>query len=620
MDRNSIIGIVLICVVLLVFSFLNQPSKEQLQVQKNYADSISLVEQKVKDSLLTVSKNIIAPEASKIAADTLLSDSAKAVALQQQFGSFAQASSGTEQLFTIENEELKITLSTKGGIIKTAELKKYKTYDGKPIELNNSDSGRFSLNFFSQNKTVSTADLFFEPVGSSFIVSGTQEKSFALRLNAGAGKYLEYVYKLKGTDFMLGYNVNFVNMQEVIAANSSYIELDWKQRVAKFEKDPTLEKNVTTVYYRYTDEEVGNLSETADEEADLKTKVNWVGFKQQFFSTVLIANKNFERPTKISSVALTDSAYVKYLAANFTIPFSHKPAETFDMTFYFGPNHYNTLKKYGIGLEKLVPLGWGIFGWVNKFAVIPVFNFLNGFNLNYGIIIVLLTLFLKIILLPLTFKSYMSTAKMRVLQPEVAEIQAKKKDDPLKLQQETMQLYRKAGVNPLGGCIPMLLQLPILIAMFRFFPASFELRQEPFLWAKDLSTYDSVLNLNFAIPFYGSHVSMFAILMTISTILYTKMNSSQMPQTGPNAQMMKWMMYIMPIVFLGVMNSYSAGLSYYIFVANMITFGQQWLFKRFVDENAIHAKIQENKKKPIKRSAFQERLEKMAKERGVKMK
>ena len=285
------------------------------------------------------------------------------------------------------------------------------------------------------------------------------------------------------------------------------------------------------------------------------------------------------------------------------------------MSFYYGPNHYQTLNKYHIGMEKLVPLGWGIFGWVNRFAVIPVFNFLNSFNINYGIIILLLTILIKVVLLPLTYKSYISTAKMKVLQPEMSELQAKFKADPMKLQQETMALYRKAGVSPLGGCLPMVLQMPILIAMFRFFPASIELRQEGFLWAKDLSTYDSILDLPFNIPFYGDHVSLFTILMTVSTLIYTRMNMQMTAATNPS---MKYVMYLMPIMFLGIFNNYSSGLSYYYFLANMITFGQQYLFKSFVDEKAIHAKIQENKKKPVKKSKFQERLEKMAKERGVR--
>jgi YidC/Oxa1 family membrane protein insertase len=292
------------------------------------------------------------------------------------------------------------------------------------------------------------------------------------------------------------------------------------------------------------------------------------------------------------------------------------------MQFYFGPNHYQTLKAMDLGLEKQIPLGWGIFGWVNKLLVIPTFNFLNGLHLNYGIIILILAILIKIVLLPLTYKAYTSQATMRVLKPELDEVHAKYPNDPMKAQQETMGIYRKAGVNPLGGCLPMLLQMPILIAMFRFFPSSIELRQQSFLWAHDLSTYDSVYDFGFKIPFYGDHVSLFVILMTISTILYTMMNNKMM--SGGNSamqQQMKWMGYIMPIVFLGVLNNYSAGLSYYYLLANLTSFGQQYLFKFFVDEKAIHAKIQANKKKVQsgKKSGFQARLEEMAKQRGYKL-
>jgi YidC/Oxa1 family membrane protein insertase len=286
------------------------------------------------------------------------------------------------------------------------------------------------------------------------------------------------------------------------------------------------------------------------------------------------------------------------------------------MKFYFGPNHYQTLKTYGIGLERQIPLGWGIFGWVNKFLVIPIFNFLAGFNLNYGIIILILTIIIKVMLLPLTYKAYLSQAKMKVLKPEIDEINKTKDKDPMKSQQEMMSLYKKAGVNPLGGCFPMLLQMPILIAMFRFFPASIELRQQSFLWAEDLSTYDSIWDFGFTIPFYGDHVSLFTLLMTVSTLIYTRMNNQF---TGANAQM-KWMSYLMPVIFLGVFNNYSAGLSYYYFLANILTFGQQYLFGKFVDEKAIHLKIQENKKKPVTKSKFQQKMEEMAKAKNYKPK
>jgi YidC/Oxa1 family membrane protein insertase len=290
----------------------------------------------------------------------------------------------------------------------------------------------------------------------------------------------------------------------------------------------------------------------------------------------------------------------------------HQSNESIPLQIYFGPNHYETLSAYNMELERMIPLGWGIFRWVNKYAVIPIFNWLDNSITNYGIIILIMTLIIKMVLAPFTLKAYKSQAKMKVLKPEIDKINEKHKDkDPMKAQQETMALYKKTGVNPLGGCIPMLLQMPILFALFRFFPASIELRQKSFLWADDLSSYDSVLNLPFEIPFYGDHVSLFTLLMTVSTILYTRMNSQM---SGPQMAQMKWMMYLMPIMFLGFFNNYAAGLSYYYFLANMVTFGQQFVMRKyFIDEAAILTQMENNKKKPVKKSKFQKRLEEMAK-------
>ena len=411
-----------------------------------------------------------------------------------------------------------------------------------------------------------------------------------------------------------------MGVNDVIASNASYVELNWTQQIQKQEKDMNAERINSTIYYMFADEdkEVDCLSETENETEEIKTKLKWVSMKQQFFTQVLVAQKSFDKPTRIETISGEEGdSFVKQMNVAFTLPYAHSQRENFAMHFYIGPNHYQLLKKAGDDLQKQIPLGWGIFGWVNRYLVIPIFNFLNSFNLNYGIIILILTIAIKVMLLPLTYKAYLSQAKMKVLKPEIEEIQAKNKEEPMKLQQEMMALYKKAGVSPLGGCLPMLLQMPILIAMFRFFPQSIELRQEGFLWAKDLSTYDSILDLPFHIWGYGDHVSLWTLLMTISTLIITKVNSGA-AMTNPQ---MKWMMYLMPIIFLGVFNNYSAGLSYYYFLANMISVGQQFLFKSFVDEDEIHRKIQENKKRPTSqtKSKFQQRLEKMAKEKGYKM-
>jgi YidC/Oxa1 family membrane protein insertase len=485
----------------------------------------------------------------------------------------------------------------------------------------NGDSTRFELNFFAKNRIINTGGLFFNPSSSGAIVSKQDSATLAMRLYAGdSARYIEYIYTLSGQGYRLGFDVRFVGVQDIIASNTSYVELGWAQHLAPQEGDIKTERNNTTVYYMFADDdaEVESLSETSDDQDEIKTKLKWVSMKQQFFTQVLVAEDAFDKPTRISSVSgLETDTFVKAMKATFTLPYRHTPDERQSMHFYLGPNHYQYLSQAGDHLEKQIPLGWGIFGWVNRFIVIPIFNFLNSFNWNYGLIILVLTLVIKLMLSPFTFKAYLSQAKMKVLRPEVEEIQGKFKEDPMKMQQEMLGLYRKAGVSPLGGCLPMLLQLPILIAMFRFFPQSIELRQESFLWAKDLSTYDSILDLPFHIWGYGDHVSLFTLLMTVSTLLITMVNS-QSTMTNPQ---MKWMMYLMPIIFLGVFNNYSAGLSYYYFLANTISIGQQYLFRAFVDDDEIHRKIQENKKRPAAqtKSKFQQRLEKMARERGYNL-
>jgi len=608
MDRNSLLGLVLIGAILIGYSYLTAPTAEQLAAQQKTQDSLALVEKNKKTVVATKSEAVKVADTNAVVADTL-TDSLATQELSNKYGVFANAAIVDTSIYTLENKLMKVNISSKGGKVKSVELKNYKNWEGKPVTLFEGDSSEIALNFFANNRSISTKDLFFAGIKSNNTV--------AMRLYAGTqDKYIEFLYTLKEDDYKLGYKVNFVGLNEIIARNTNYVELSWKQLMKNQEKDMKMERANSTIYYMFTDNEVDYLTETKDDQKDLSTKVKWVAMKQHFFTQVLIADNDFDKPTHVETKnGAEGDSFVKSTKASFTLPYAHNAQESFGMHFYFGPNHYQILKSQGYNLEKQIPLGWGIFGWVNRFIVIPIFNFLNGFNWSYGIIILILTIVIKLLLLPLTFKAYLSQAKMKVLKPEVDEIQGKFKEEPMKLQQEMMALYRKAGVSPLGGCLPMLLQMPILIAMFRFFPQSIELRQQSFLWATDLSTYDSILDLSFTIPFYGDHVSLFTLLMTVSTLLITKVNSSSQ-MTNPQ---MKWMMYLMPIIFLGVFNSYAAGLSYYYFLANMISIGQQYLFRSFVNEDEIHRKIQENKKKPAKKSKFQQRLEKMAKDRGMQL-
>jgi len=411
-------------------------------------------------------------------------------------------------------------------------------------------------------------------------------------------------------------------MQNIISQTEDQLQLTWKMLFPSQEQHIELEKKAATIYWKQNNAGHDYINPTADEEKELSdADIKWVSFKQQFFNATIIADNLFNKAGSFVKLSQRPNytEHVSAVSSELGIPFSHAPDETFSYSFYFGPNHYYTLKEYGVGLEDIIPMGWSIFSYINKWAVIPLFNWLNF--LNMGLVILILTIIVKIVLLPIAYKTYMSGAKMRVLKPETDALNAKyeKNADPMKKQQEQMALYRKAGVNPLSGCIPLLLQFPILIALFSFVPAAIELRQQGFLWASDLSTYDSIWTFGY-VPFinwaYGDHVSLFAMLMFVSTLVYTYMNSSMMPQQG-SAQMpgMKFMMYFMPVIFLAVMNSYAAGLSWYYFLANMFTFIQNWIIKKIVSDEKIRAQLEANMKKPVKVSNFQKRLEDMAKQR-----
>jgi YidC/Oxa1 family membrane protein insertase len=403
--------------------------------------------------------------------------------------------------------------------------------------------------------------------------------------------------------------------------------LNWNDNLKRQEKSRNMERMTSTIYYKYAADKVDYLSETKDEEKYLKNeKIKWLSFKQQFFTATIIADNFFAEPKFRTQTLPGGNHYLKTMYAEVGVPFTPKDANAVSMSLYFGPNKYYNLRKYKANLEEQIPLGWGFFllAWINIYAVIPVFTFFGNFGWNYGIIILILTILLKIILFPIAFKTYKSSAKMRVLKPDIDELTKKftKKEDALKKQQATMELYKKAGVNPMAGCIPLLLQMPILIAMFRFFPSSIELRQQGFLWATDLSSYDSIWTFpgGFTIPYYGDHVSLFALLMTISSIFYTKLNDQMMGSTQQQMPGMKTMMYLMPVMFLFWFNDYSSGLSYYYLLANLLTFAQIYIIRATIDEKKLHAQIEANKKKIVKKSSFQKRLEDMAKKRGYPVK
>jgi YidC/Oxa1 family membrane protein insertase len=597
MDKNSITGVVLIVAIVFGYNYLFPPVIEV--AQEAQTETVVIEEQSITN---LEKENIDSP------ASTTIVNSDK---YSNQYGSFAISAQGDNTPIVIENEKIELTISPKGGRIISTILKEYVTSKGDSLNLISEDSSKFNISFFSENRIINTEDLFF----SSFDQS---DNSVSMRLLEENGGYLEYVYSLRPNDYMVDFEINNSNLQNLIPANQNAMELNWSLSLPHTEKSLENERLYSTTYFKYLNDEVDYLSETKDDEEDLLGKVQWIGFKHQFFSSVLINNQGFEKSTNVSASTNEFSKdYVRNLSANITLPYGHKKNEKNVMQFYFGPNHYQTLTTYDLDLEKMIPLGWGIFRWVNKYAVIPIFNFLSSWISNYGIIILIMTFIIKMALAPFTLKAYLSQAKMKVLKPEIDKIQEKHKDkDPMKAQQEVMAFYKKTGVNPLGGCLPMLLQMPILFALFRFFPASIELRQQKFLWADDLSSYDSILNLPFEIPFYGDHVSLFTLLMTVSTLLYTRMNNQM---SGPQMAQMKWMMYLMPIMFLGFFNNYAAGLSYYYFLANMVTFGQQFVMRKyFIDEASILSKIELNKKKPVKKSKFQKRLEEMAKKQQEK--
>ena len=603
MDKNTVIGLVIIFLILIGFSYLNRSSEEQVREMQRQ-DSIARVE-KQKMEIAAVQRQLEMEAAANGNAAGIKRDS---VFMQDSLA---------EQLYTLENDKIKLNISTRGGRITIVDLKEYRTHDSLPLVLWKEKESVLGMNFYAQNKEINTENFLFVPsTTTTTLYAKEQAQTLTMRLYADSTKYIEYQYSLAPDSYMVDFNIITHNMGDVIASNSSFLTLNWGVNMPQLEKSKDFENRYTGIYYKFFEDDVEHMSLTSDEEETLTTKVQWIDFKQQFFSSILIAKTPFSDVTLISKNS-QKSEYLKDAYAEIPLPYNGKTNEQYNMQFYFGPNSYNVLKEYGndIDLPDVINMGWKWIAWFNKYFVIPIFNFLqNNTTLNYGIIILLLTLIIKIILFPLTYKSYMSQARMRVLKPQVDEISKKyPADKAMEKQQAIMKLYRQAGVNPMGGCLPMLIQMPILIALFYFFPGAIELRQQGFLWATDLASYDSIATLPFTIPFYGNHVSLFCLLMTATNIIYMIMNNRNQPQ---NDQMkgMQTMMYIMPVMFLFIFNSYSSGLSYYYFIATLITILQTWIIRKFVDDQKLLKQIEIAKTKPMKKSKFQQRLEEMQKE------
>jgi len=618
MDRNSIAGLVIIFLILIGFSYFNKPSQEQMEAAKRRSDSLALVraaqEQEIRE------RQALALQAEQ---ERAMAQEDESQSLQ--LTGFANAAKEEKRFITLENELIRLKISTLGGAVYSAEVKDYQKYNQEPLILFADEKNIFGLQFWGNNNNVETHKLIFTPdrADTLIVAQGTSSQTLTMRLAAGESSFIDYVYTIHPNSHIIDFDIRFTNMGGILPSNINAVDMVWDIYSPQLEKNPVKESEYTTIAYRFAAGDFDELNPRSDEVTeDVPNRLKWIGYKQQFFSTFLISDDNFLN-AKLNSTKIVDGENIKRLASRIAIPIDNPNQDEHSMKMYFGPNHFNTLKSYEYGFEDVVPLGSWIIKWINRYVIIFIFDLLDNRIASYGLIILLLTLIIKIVLFPLTYKSYLSQAKMRVLKPKVDAIGAKypKKEDAMKKQQATMDLYKKAGVSPMGGCLPMLIQFPFLIAMFRFFPASFELRQQSFLWAEDLSTYDSILNLPFSIPFYGDHVSLFTLLMAVSLFLSSKMNSGQMADSNAQMPGMKFMMlYMMPVMLLFMFNSFPAGLSYYYFLSNVITLGQTLLIRSRVDDEAILRKLNENAKKPQKKSKFQARLEEMAKQQQVQKK
>ena len=615
MDKNTLVGFILIGAVLIGFSYWNQPSQEDMERAQHYNDSIEQVFQKKEQ--VRLAKQAEAERLARMVDST---------------SQFFDASKGEESFVKLENELVELTLTNKGARVSKALLKDYKDQKKQPLVLFNGEDASLNIGLEGKNENILSDQLYFQP-------TNVTDSTVTMRLNGANGAHLDFIYKLLPHSYVVNFTIQAHGMQNFFSPSVKTMSIDWKQRARQMEKGYTFEQRYTALTYKPSEDSFDNLSETQEEKETIPEVLDWVAFKNQYFSSVLIAEDAFEKATLESKMEQKGSGYMKNYSADMLAPFDPTGAKPSNFQFYFGPNHFRTLldsndlciNENDPELEDLVYLGWPIIRWINRWFTIPLFDWLKGWGLSMGIVILLMTIIVKILVIPTTWKSFLSSAKMRSLRPHVEKINQKypNAEDALKKQQETMALYSQYGVSPMGGCLPMLLQTPIFMALFFFVPNAIELRQQSFLWADDLSSYDDLISWSTNIPLLGNHLSLFCLLFSATTVI-NQIYMMKQQDTGNNPQLgaMKWMMYIMPVMFFFIFNEYASGLSYYYFISGLIGILTMWIMRRMTDEEKLLAQLEANKKAPSKPktsslmeklAALQKEQERLQKERQDRM-
>ncbi|PKA99462.1 protein translocase subunit yidC [Flavobacteriaceae bacterium MAR_2009_75] len=602
-DINSIIGFVLIFGILIFMFYQNRPTPEELEAQKAEQERVTQEEE----------ANTLQSNDSPEEATINLQDSTAVANYKNKLGAFG-FTQPNDKITKLENDLVSLEISNKGGQIIEARMKQFHTYDSIPVYLVKDGNAAFGLNFTtSDNRVLNTKDLYFEPS----LTESNGNQVLSMKAKAGPSSFLEYRYEMKEDDYLVDFTIRSQGLNGVIDG-SRPVELVWSLKGFRHDQSVEYENRYTELTYNYEDDKIDYLSVSSDDE-ETEEDVKWLSYKQHFFSSILATNKGNFKTVDFSSKNLVEeeSKETKYTKSfRSVIPLEVVGGELVqNMHWYYGPTDIKVLEQYEeLGLDDSISFGWGIFGWLNRYVFTPFYTFLSSF-LPFGLAIVVMTILVRLAMSPATYKSYLSQAKMKVLRPEINELNEKYKDNAMKKQQETMKLYGKAGVSPMSGCVPAVLQMPIFYALFMFFPTSFALRQKSFLWAEDLSSYDTIAELPFNIPFYGDHISLFPILASVAIFFYMTMTTGQNMPQQPGMPNMKFIMYLMPVMMLFFFNNYASGLSLYYFVSNLITIGIMLVIKNFIlDNDKIHAQIQENKKKPKKENKFQKKMREMMEE------